>query len=55
MKGFALGTVFRSGLEDGLTESGVRAIIEGVMVAIANVILECPENVSALGNVKCEQ
>ncbi len=40
MKGFALGAVFRSGLEDGLTESGVRAIIEGVMVAIANVILK---------------
>ena len=35
MKGFALGTVvLRSGLEEGLADKGVRAIIEDVMVLI---------------------
>ena len=40
MKGFALRTtILRSGTEAGLAESGARAIIEGVMVVMANVIL----------------
>ena len=49
MKGFALGTVLRSGLEDGLAESGVRAIIEGFMVVMANVMMYISGSASTLG------